>query len=206
MRKLNSNGTFPTFSSDGRHIYFERNRKMVYQINQDGSKERKLFPYAGSGFEGYRVVKPRFSADGNKLAFITDRPRKWHVWSVDLGRKRETPIAEGCEPVYYQNDAGKIAWISTAGALERTGIYLYDMNKKIQKPLIDADAPWGHEYFPTLADGDRFILYSACPPGEHDHHRANYQLFIKDLKTQTHVRITHDAYTNRWPKQLRSLP
>jgi len=70
-------------------------------------------------------------------------------------------------------------------------------------PLEDSGSPRGHEYFPALHGGDRYLLFSASRgEKDHDHLSGNYQIFIRDLNANILARFTFDVHTNRWPKIL----
>lgn len=201
LKRLNANGNFPTFSADGQTVYFERQRKKAMAVDLDGKNERELFPARNEAFKRYQVVKPRVSSSGRWVTFTSDRPRQWHAWYAEIETGNAFQIHSGCEPVAFK-EGRKIAWIKSQGANERSGIFSFNLSGSSFATLEDAGAPRGHEYFPTLAANDRFLLYSVCRINEHSHENANYQIFIKDLATQERTRITFDAYTNRWPKLL----
>ena len=207
-KRLSVNGTYPTFSADGKTVYFERERKKVMAIDLYGGKERYIFPINNKEFKRYQVVKPRVSSDGRWVAFTSDRKGglkkgRWNAWYAEIETGKAFRIHKGCEPVFYSN-GNQLAWINNERdiAKERSGIFTYTISDRSFKALEDAGPPRGHEYGPTLAANDRYLLYFACRPKEHSHQSANYQIFVKDLKTQTKTRVTFDAHTNRWPKLL----
>lgn len=202
-RKVADDGVFPTFSQDGKTIYFERKRRKAMAVDLNGEAVREIFPAKNDQFKKYRVVKPRVSKNGEIVTFTSNTPKAWNAWYAVIDGAKAFRIHGGCEPVPYENGT-KIAWVNNAskGVKERSGIYVYDRENKSYAVLQDAGAPRGHEYFPTLAHDDRFLLYGASRPDEHSHETANYQIFVKDLKTGNVVRITFDAFTNRWPKPL----
>jgi Tol biopolymer transport system component len=199
-RLLAENGTFPTFSPDGTHIYFERQRRRVMRMKADGTKLQKVFPGNKKGFGGFDVAKPRVSADERYVAFNTDRGGRWSSWVADLKSKDAWYFAKGCEPTWYA-DGRRVAWIKAAGAKEDSGVFAGDFKGKTFWTVEDAGPPRGHEYFPTFFGDDRYLTYSASRgPKDHDQDSANYQIFVKDLKTGERFRLTYDGFTNRWPK------
>ncbi|NLF24156.1 MAG: flippase-like domain-containing protein [Deltaproteobacteria bacterium] len=202
QRRLSSNGTFPTFSADGQFVYFERARKKIMRMRPDGTQLEQIFPKGNRKFVGAQVAKPRISADGRFAAFISDRPTRWNIWYTELATRQAWHLASGCEPTWFAQ-SNQVVWMKTKDTLDGSGIYVIDPLSRAVRPLQDAPAPFGHEYFPSLAEKDRFLLFSASPSArEHDQSSANYQLFVKDLHTNTVVRITFDTATNRWPKLL----
>jgi len=163
--------------------------------------QQEMFPAENQAFKKYQVVKPRLSSDEQVIVFTSDTPNRWNAWYADIKTGESYRIQSGCEPVPI-DQGRKIAFIGNIGAKERSGIYLFDIASKSVSKLEDAAAPRGHEYFPTLVSGGRYLLYCASRPGEHSHETANYQVYVKDLTADKRVRITFDAYTNRWPKLL----
>ena len=206
-RKLADGGTFPTFAGDGMVVYFERERKKIMAVNIDGAGEREIFPAGSVDWGDYQIVKPRVSADGSRAVFISDRKGRWNLWWADLRTGKAFHVSDGCEGGWFC-DGRRIVWIKDRDVRERTGIFEYDIERRVSLEMQDADAPRGHEYFPTLVDGDAFLLWGACRPGEHDHLSAesNYQIYGKRLPDGPAVRLTFDGFNNRWPKLLRNFP
>ena len=175
-------------------VFFERQRARVMSVPATGGEPKLVFePTTG------QLVKPRVSPTGMRIAFISDQPRPWHVRIAEVATGGETLVGEGCEPAWLPDGNGLI-WLKTKDTMERSGIYRYAAGAA--EVLQDADAPRGHEYFPGLSPDGRYLLWSSCRPDEHSHINANYQLFVRDLHDGAPVRITFDAYNNRWPKLL----
>ena len=199
-RRVAANGTFPTFSGDGRTIYFERGRTRVFSVPVEGGKPRLLFRPKAYGFEGSQIVKPRVAPGGDAVVFTSDRNRGWEAWGVDLARRKPFRIAPGCEPAWLDGGS-RIAWVREDGARHGTGIFSFDRASGAKGELQDAGPPYGHEYFPSATPDGRFLLYGASP-GEHSHLTAPYQIFVKDLASGRVVQVTTGRATHRWPKLL----
>lgn len=202
-RRLSANGTFPTFSADGKTVYFQRDRKQLIAIDLDASNERHLFPLPNSDFVGYSLSKPRVSADGAFAAFISNRGGRWHAWYAELQSGKTFKIGWGCEAVWFPS-ADKLAWVKEKGALAGAGIYQFQRLTGEIAVLQDDGPPRGHEYFPSISSDGRYLMYAACPANQHSHFDSNYQLMVKDLQSNKVTRLTFDQFTNRWPKLLRS--
>lgn len=200
-QKLASDGTFPTFSADGKSIYFERDRNHIIQIDLQTKQEQEIFPKGRPEWAELSVVKPHVSPNDKLVSFISEKPRRWSSWYAELETGKATFVGPGCEPTWFSNSE-KIAWVSGVKAKERSGIAAYDIRTKKVSMVQDADAPRGHEYFPSLELKDKFLLYGAARPKEHKPTTANYQIFAKNIATGQVVRVTFDKYTNRWPKLL----
>ena len=202
QKKL-AEGTYPTFSKDGSFVVYEVKRSKVMKLTLDGSQQQQIFPPAGSPFEGKKIVKPRLSFDNSKLLFTSDVGGRWTAWSVDLETQQATQVGKGCEPVFFEN-GNSVAWVTKKNVLAKSAIGKKELASGDVSLIQDEGPPFGHEYFPTLVKGDRFLLYAACPAGQHSHLEANYQLFVKDLESGETVRVSFDGNTNRWPKYLAS--
>jgi Tol biopolymer transport system component len=200
-RRLSGDGTFPTFSGDGKTVYFERDRKKVMAVGVDGGGEREIFPAGRPAFARYAVVKPRVSPDGRWVAAISDRGGRWNTWAAELASGRETHVGAGCEPAWFP-DSRRVAWVRKQGVRQGSGLFVKDVLTGATEELQDAGPPLGHEYFPTVSRDGRFLLWSACPEGQHGHEGSDYQVFIRDLAGGGAVRLTYDAANNRWPKIL----
>lgn len=200
-RLILKNGTFPTFSTDGKRIYFERGRKSLWAHDLTSGAESRLFPLTEAAWKKRSVVKPRLSPSGHEAVFTSELPSGWGAWRVDLASQTPRLIAPGCEPAYFQNEAS-LLWIKMEGARDGSGIYRHTFHPESQQALVDDDSPRGHEYFASTGCHDRYLVYSAASSGQHSHIEADYQLFIQDRESGLRSRITSDGYTNRWPKIL----
>ncbi len=202
-RKLADNGMYPTFSADGQTVFFERERSRVMAVGLDGAGEREVFPAKSAWPGSVQIVKPRISADGGRVAFVSNRGQRggWNTWIADLKTGESWHAAKGCEPGWTPD--GRLTWVNEGDdTRERTGIFLYDPAAGKSVELQDADAPRGHEYFPTVTPDGAWLLWGACGPGEHEHVSSNYQLFARRLSGGAPVRLTFDGFDNRWPKRL----
>lgn len=202
QRKLADRATFPTFSGDGTKVYFERDRRLVMAVPVEGGEAVEVFPAAHQDWKKYQVIKPRVSPDGSTVYFTTDRGGRWNAYFAEIVSGVSGHVGRGCEPTPF-NSGQRAAWITKTHVLSKSGVGIFDKVSQSREKLHDLGPPLGHEYFPTLAQDDTFLLYAACPDGQHDHLKANYQVFIRDLRSNTTVRVNHDTFTNRWPKLLK---
>lgn len=200
-RRLAASGTFPTFSADGRTVYFEQDRSRLMSVPAEGGDAVLVYPREGQALPGSELVKPVVSPDGSFAAFIVNAPRTWHVWVAHLHGTETRLIGQGCEPEWHP-DGTSLYWIAAPGFKERTAIARFDFADGSRHIVQDEGAPWGHEYFPALSPDAQFLAYGACPPGQHAHETSNYQLFMTELESGKIHRLTHDEYTNRWPRFL----
>ena len=211
QRKLADDATFPTFSADGTTVFFERGRKSVFAFDLSTSAEHQIFPVrSGTGEDDdfakglYQIAKPRVSADGRYVFFTSDKNGRWNAFYADLQTGVARHIHKGCEPAPYSR-AGKVAWVAKRNYFSRSGIKQLDLNSQSIVDLPADPSAQGHEYFPSVANNDQLLLYSASSNRNPAHDSSNYQVFLRDLSSGATLRVTHDNFTNRWPKLLPPL-
>lgn len=198
------NGTFPEFSRDGEWIYFERDRKFLMKVPVAGGEAVKLAPRKDSILWGSSMVKPTISPDGRFAAIISNYPGTWFVGIVEIATGDIRKVGHGCEPNWF-GDGKTLAWVSSKSVKDRTGIKSFRIADGSVEVIQDDGAPFGHEYFPWIEKSGKFLLWAACPPGQHDHADSNYQIFAREMPSGTPIRLSHDEFTNRWPKGLRVI-
>ncbi len=198
-RLLVKNGNFATFSSDGKTVYFEREQSKVMAVSVNGGEEREIFPLGLKPFAGKKIVLPRVSPNGKYLAFGSEYPRFWETWVIDLQTKEFFNVGYGCEPV-WNSDSSSFYWVTRENTKSKSGISFFDIATKTTRTVQDNGEPFGHEYFPNISADEKVLLWSACPGDQHSHETSNYQLFAKEIGSDNIRRLTHDSFTNRWPK------
>lgn len=198
-----ADGAFPSFSSDGKKLYFERQRSKVIEYELESKTLREIFPAEKfAEFSGFQMVKPRLSADGRYLVFTSDKAGRWHAWLADLQQGVSRLIGAGCEPVFHP-DGKSLVWVQEKQMKQGSGFMVLDLASGKQGVFLDSAEPWGREYFPSFSRDASKLLFAATSPGPHSHETANYQLFSYDLSSYELKRLTQDSFTNRWPKLVK---
>ncbi|MGE5336502.1 MAG: DPP IV N-terminal domain-containing protein, partial [Gemmatimonadota bacterium] len=83
--------TEPSYSPDGKYIYFTSDRgggPQIYRMSTDGSGVQRVT------FSGDYNVTPRVSPDGRLLAYIGRRGGKFQVYSLDLATNQELVLTD----------------------------------------------------------------------------------------------------------------
>ena len=202
-QKLIENATFPTFSKDGKTIYFERERKYAFSFSLANKEIKEIFPAGHPQFVGRRVVKPKVSLDGSQIAFTSDTPSRWHAWKASLHGGTATRLGAGCEPSFRADNVNTI-FIQRGKAKGGSGIFSASTTTA-PIPLHDWEGELGHEYFPQILENDRLLLFAAAPEDTHSHTEAPYQVLAKDTVTSKTYQLTYNEATNRWPQYSSKL-
>jgi len=109
-------GSAPALSPDGRTIAFagriERRQPRIFLMDPDGRNIRRLVQDDGSAFRtsSYEEHTPRWSSDGQRIVFVTNRPGNYEIYSVRVN---------GTDLQRLSND-GAVDWhVSTAPDVPR---------------------------------------------------------------------------------------
>lgn len=140
-----------------------------------------------------RNTTPRWSPDGNAIAFSTDRfPPGWDICVVDLPSGRERCPLHGvqtyCRPRYSHN--GSLLAYSS-GIFESVDIYLRDLRSGGDRKLTSIA---GRDYDATWAPDDGMIAFTNNGSGN-----EHYELFMTRLSDGSSERILDT------PKSVRYL-
>ncbi|MCB0337731.1 MAG: PD40 domain-containing protein, partial [Bdellovibrionales bacterium] len=201
LQLLVSNGTFKRKKKNGAAILFERRRRRAMVYDRTSKQTEELFPRDSKAWQGYQIVKPALSADGQLLTFTSDKPSTWHIWRINLKTGEEELIARGCESSFIEG-TNDLVYIRQEGGYGGSAIMRYSDKLRTSTIWFDPHRELGHEYFPKAYQAGSILVFSAAPNDQHSHLTASYALF---MKTNDGTRqITHDEFTNRWPKLLLS--
>jgi hypothetical protein len=191
------NGNMPTWSQDGRYIYFKRGTGQFVQRDFASGAETVLFE-AGRGpiRSGVELHTPAYSAAHSAMA-VTMRRGEWHTFIVGHDGS-ETIVGTGCQ-LNWAPDTGTLYWVGHGGKM-RNQILRYDWTRKTAEPWLDLPEPFSNEYFPKLsADGTYLVLGASA--GGHEHDLADYEIFLWRIGTPAKeaVRLTYHSGNDNWP-------
>lgn len=189
-------GYKPSWSPDGKtiaaHLRSERGNYEIYIMNSKGRDRRPLTWTLATN------VHPRFSPDGKKIVFVTDRDDVPEIYVMDAGGGNQIRLthspAYDIDPV-WSPDGTRIAFSSNMTGF--FDIYVMDAagnsKQKLTKSLFyDISPVWS-------PDGTR-ILFSSNRHGQFD-------LFVMDADGSNLQRLTrnesHEYYGSWSPDGLR---
>ncbi|MCP3985318.1 MAG: hypothetical protein GY723_13090 [bacterium] len=114
------------------------------------------------------------------------------------------PRRAGCQP-YFSRDGRFGFWTTHSGG----PIMRMDLASERQSTIINSNDPrlaegFRYVYFPMVSPDQRLLAYGASG-GDHDHFRADYEIFVAPVNPMTlelegkPVRYTFDPATDRFP-------
>ena len=198
-RRLVKDGTTPSWSADGKRVYFRRGTYTAMAIDVRGGEAEEILPKMAPAMKGHSIGKPKISCDGKWAVFTSDRKGRWNVWIANLQTGETRRVSKGCEPKWFP-DGEAVVFIGRGSS--NTAIKKYELSSGRNSVVQDAGPPRGMEYFPSVSPCGRYVLYSSAPVGPSEHDTANYQIYVKPLDGRGAVRLTFDEYTNRWPSLI----
>ncbi len=162
-----------TFWDEDRLVYLDGgNRTQLLTLSSGRST---LLAKAPDDAEGWLIAPGGRVATGNTPTFSDLRTD---------GSVAARPSLGGCQP-FFSADGRFAVWSAGAGG----PIDAIDLASRRTWTIVDKNDPRlpagrGYSYFPALAP-DNSLLVLAASDGEHDHFRANYDLFAIELDPAT---------------------
>ncbi len=194
---LAKNGNVPTWSRDGKKVYFQRNANQVVELDLKSMAERVVYQ---SGVTVQVPPKtelqtPSISGDGRLAVTFRQALRATAVVEKD-GAVRQT--GNGCQLTWGPDDAYLVK-VDHGGRMQNA-IYQINPDSLESRIWFDAPEPYSHEYFPMVANTGDVLVYGASAGG-HEHDTADYEIFLWLIGTPESeaVRITHHTGNDCWP-------
>src|SRR5690606_14560381 len=124
-------------SPDGRTLVFDLLGD-IYTMPIEGGRATRLT--SGLAFD----AQPRFSPDGEKIVFVSDRSGGDNVWTLSLDLRDTTQVTQGNSALYVSPDwspDGKYIVVSRSGGLGGAAkLQLHHVDGRSPIPLIRAPA------------------------------------------------------------------
>ena len=144
---------------------------------------------------GAHIAGGNPSPDATKLAFSI-RGAFDGVAVYDLSSRRLTPIGKDACQIVWAPD-GTLVWVTLGG---EGGTQIMKISQGKTSILMDHPGPFSHEYFPTVSNDGRWMVWGASAGG-HKRDRADYEIFLCEIGTPWNeaVRLTYEANNDSWP-------
>ena len=196
-RLLAKNGNTPTWSADGKKVYFQRNLIEFTEIDLKSGKEKLLYK-SGEGDISHKTIlqTPHLSPDKKQMS-VTLRGRQHRIGISDLdGDFKE--IADGCQLTWSKD--GSFLYYVDYGGKQKNAFYIYEPGKDKKTMWLDLPGEFSHEYFPKLSKNEDYLVFAASSGG-HEHDSADYEIFIWQVGTpqDSAKRLTFHTGNDNWP-------
>ena len=102
----------------------------------------------------------------------------------------------------WTTDSSKLCYVDKGGR-QKNMIYSVDLSSGERTPWIDLPGEFSHEYFPSLSNDGRYLVFGASRGGRdgHEHDSADYEIFLWEVGTPAEeaVRLTFHSGNDCWP-------
>ncbi len=138
------------------------------------------------------------------LRYATNGFPTFSAYDAKRRRVEERRTFGGCEP-YFSHDGRWGFWIpSPGGPIDRIDLASREVSTLVRKSDPRMPGDQGYIYFPMLSRDGRLLAFGASDD-EHDHSRANYDIYVAPTDPRTldlltgPVRLTSDPASDRYP-------
>jgi len=187
----------PTWSGDGKSVFFQRRGVEFVEHDLSSGEERVRFRSGTGGLpEGVQLYEPSLSADLEQLAVTWRGSRRMTAIVDAAGSVRAT--GGGCQLTWAPDDRF-VYWIDDGGAMQNQ-VYRRPATGQSAEPWLDLPVPYSHEYFPRLSRDGRYLVLGASAGG-HEHDVADYEIFVWPVGSPASqaVRLTFHSGNDNWP-------
>ncbi|MCW5199285.1 PD40 domain-containing protein, partial [Desulfobulbus sp. F1] len=197
-RLLAKNANTPTWSEDGKKIYFQRQANQFVEYVLATGKETVVFetgkslPLDASLY----LETPAWSEARQSLAMTTRKGGPVYTYLVRPDRTVQE-LNEGCE-LNWSPDS---SFLYHVGHREKGNVF-YKINPDTLEWQLWFDSPseYSHEYFPKIANTGDVLVYGASTGG-HEHDTADYEIFLWPIGSpmSNTARLSFHTGNDNWP-------
>jgi hypothetical protein len=197
-RVLARNGNVPTWSGDGRKVYFQRDGNQLVQIEVASGKETVLMqtgrdmPLPAS----VQLQTPVLDPKGQVVA-VTLRGGQ-RATALIYPDKRVARVGGGCQLNW--SPSGDYLYKIDRGGKKKNAILQVDPTTLDRRVWFDPPGDYHHIYFPRVDNTESVLVYGASTGG-HEHDTADYEIFLWKIGSpaKNAVRLTFHTANDCWP-------
>ena len=188
-------GNTPTWSADGRKVYFQRRVEQLVEYDLASGRERVVLRAGGGGLPaGLELQTPVVDRQG-RVAVTFRRARRMTAIVAGGAVQR---VAGGCQLAW--SPAGDYLYYVDHGGRQENAIFRYDPASGERRLWLDLPGEFSHEYFPRLSRDGRWLVFGASR-GDHEHDSADYEIFLwrAGSAPDQAIRLTYHTGNDNWP-------
>jgi Tol biopolymer transport system component len=196
-RVVARNANQPTWSADGKKIYFQYKDVNVAEVDLE-TGEQKILLTSGTGEtrNGASLYTPNYNAENGKLA-VTQHIGDYAATIVDMDGKIQK-VGWGCQITW--NKEGTLAYHVGHGGKQKNAFYLLDTRTGKYSKWLELPGEYSHEYFPKMSNDEKYLVFAASSGG-HEHDSADYEIFLWRIgdPADAATRLTFHTGNDNWP-------
>lgn len=192
-----TNANAPTWSSDGRKVFFQRNADTFVEHDLVAGEERILFKSGqGNVPSGIVLSYPNFNEQEEKLAVtVRGAARMTAIIGVDGSRYR---VGGGCTLSWAPGN--EYLYLIGHGGKQINRFYKFNRQTKESTEWLDLPGDRSHEYFPRVSNDGNYLVFGASK-GDHELGIADYEIFLWEIgaPAEEAIRLTYSPANDCWP-------
>jgi uncharacterized membrane protein YbhN (UPF0104 family) len=191
-----TNANVPVWLSDTEIIYQFNAAEIIRHNVETGEQVSLLHPGMGDISGKFSIDTPSYNPDTGQMG-VSIRPVRQTSALIERDGKIR-PFGNGCQ-VNWSPDR---SWIYYVDHLPGKDNAFFKVNPQTfeKTTWFNNPGPYNHEYFPRLADNERFLIFGAAAEG-HEHDTADYEIFLWRVgsKMDDTIRLTWHTGNDCWP-------
>jgi Tol biopolymer transport system component len=193
-----NHGAAPSWSADGKTLYFNRNGREIWSYNFSRKLETKLFERNVAGIPDSELRWPSVDENGVLAVSYRDFGRPTNLIADESGNI--ITVARGCMLTWSPDNTFAMFISSSEGGRQKNQINRFDRETGQITKWLDLPGELSHEYFPRLNESQEFLVF-ASSDGAHEPDLADYEIFIwkTDTPASSAQRLTFDGANDSWP-------
>ena len=187
-------------SPDGRWVAFDTAspQEDLFIVRPDGTGQSQLTNDAA------RDRIPRWSADGSRILFYSDRGGEYGAWTIRADGSDLKAIPHGPGPLYSPLWSPDGRWL--AGSLGNGSAALVDLTLPVERRLKLLPPPGrGQVFSPTSWSADGGRLAGTVDAAEQTERSSRLGIALYTLASGTYEKLTESGETPRWLAHGRGL-
>lgn len=191
------NANTPTWSADGKKVYFQRQGNQVVEHTLADHKEVVVFE-SGKNLSidsRYTLNTPVWDKYGQHLAVTLRGPG---LGTFIIGRDASLrQVGLGCE-LNWAPDASYLYYVEDKGREKH--FYKVDPDTLDKTLWYNAPGKYSHQYWPKLSNEGNILVFGASTGG-HEHDKADYEIFLWPIHAPVSdtTRLSFHTGNDNWP-------
>lgn len=197
-RLVAKQGIWPTWSADGRYIYYQRKLTSVVRHDLESGEEKVIYRAGQAGIPPKTELQtPSIHPRNGSLAVTFRKGARMIATIPPEGPPRRLRGGDACQLTW--SPAGKFNYFVAHGGRMTNAIFI-DRRGENARIWLDLPGEYSHEYFPRLSGDGRYLVFAASAGG-HEHDTADYELFLWKVGADpaSAARLTFHSGNDSWP-------
>ena len=195
---LAKNANTPTWSADGKKIYFVRQANQFVEYTLANQKEIMVFETGKTHSlnASIQLETPVWS-DAKQTLAVTLRGGARGTFIINKDKSLQQ-IGRGCQ-LNWSPDSSFL-YLVDHQKTGRNAFFRVNPETLEKKLWFDAPGAYSHEYFPKISNTGDMLVFGASIGG-HEHDRADYEIFLWPIGTPmgNTARLSFHTGNDNWP-------